>query len=341
MNNLVSVCIPAYNQPLLLRETILSCLAQTYRPLEILVGDDSDSDTSAEIINRLKLDDQIPLHYERNSPRLGQADNVNRLFQRAAGDRIVLLHHDDLLLPEAIEDLANCWIVHRDLTAAFGKQYIISETGDVRLFESEQANKIFRRTAAEAGLQRSAIASALVQQFPNDAFMVRSDTAKRVRLRPRSEVGDATDLDFGIRLALENAQFYFLNKYTSKYRETAGSLMQSGRVVQYMFPLVEQVEIPGEDESARKAALRRMAPFYVKHLAQSRQKGAALRLLFSENFDRRVRRSTKGLVLLGQILFPWLDQPLQKLRQWFVARSRITTLLTVSLWINYDGGLAN
>jgi glycosyltransferase involved in cell wall biosynthesis len=341
MNNLVSVCIPAYNQPLLLKEAILSCLAQTYRPLEILVGDDSDNDASAEVINRLNPDDQIMVRYERNPARLGQADNVNRLFQRAAGDRIVLLHHDDLLLPEAIEDLAKCWIAHPDLTAAFGKQYFISETGELRLFESEHANEVFRRTAAEAGLQRPAVTSALMQQFPNDAFMVRAETAKRVRLRSRSEVGDATDLDFGIRLALENARFYFLDKYTSKYRETAGSLMRAGRVVEYMFPVVEQVEIQAEDEPARQAALRRMAPFYVKHLAQSRQKGAALRLLFSEMFDARIRWSAKGLVLLGQILFPWLDQPLRKLRHRFVARSRLTTLLTISLWVSHDRGLTH
>ena len=315
MDSLVSVCIPTYNRPHFLKEAVASCLAQTYRPLEILIGDDSTDDASAELIPTFEPANGIVLRYHRNRPRLGPMGNVNGLFNRATGARIVLLHDDDLLLPDAIAALAECWIEHPNLTAAYGKQYMISATGEINHPESEYANQLFSRTPAEAGLQKSALVSALTQQFPNDGFMIRAEVAKRVPLRERREVGDAADFDFGIRVALESDGFYFLDRYTCKYRYTPNSITRGAETTEHMFPHLKELPLPAEAEPARQAALKRMAPFHVKYLALNRRRIDALRLLFSEHFDRRLRYSSKALILLGQIAFPGLDPWLQKIRR--------------------------
>ena len=297
-----------------MREAIASCVSQTYRPLELLVGDDSEDNASTKVIDAIKADGGVTLCYQRNRPPLGQAGNINGLFERASGARIVLLHDDDLLLPDAITRLSDCWSNRPALTAAFGKQYIISATGEVSQSDSEYLNNFFFRTADKAGPQDSALESALLQQFPNDGFMIRSDIAKRVRLRDRAEVGDAVDFDFGIRVALEGEGFYFVDKYTCKYRYTPGSIHPTAATVEYMFPIIERLEVPKTAERARTLALKRMAPFYVKYLALRRKRSEALRVLFSEHFDRHLRHSAKGLILLGQIVFPGLDPILQKIR---------------------------
>ena len=227
----------------------------------------------------------------------------------------MLLHDDDLLLPDAIQTLADCWNDHPNLTAAFGKQYIMSASGEVSQSETEYANKLFFRTPDRAGLQRSALESALRQQFPNDGFMIRADIAKRIRLRDRSEVGDPADFDFGIRVALESEGFYFVDKYTCKYRYTPGSISRSPQRIELMFPVIESLAIPRDIEPARKAVLRRMAPFHVKHLALKRKRADALRVLFGEHFDPGLRYSQKGLILLGQIIAPALDPMLQEIRR--------------------------
>jgi hypothetical protein len=201
------------------------------------------------------------------------------------------------------------------LTVAFGKQYVISAAGEIRQSDSENLNKIFFRTPERIGVQDCAVESALLQQFPNDGFMIRSDVARHTLFREYSEVGDATDFDFGIRVALPGASFYFVDDYVSKYRITPGSLTSAAATAEYMFPIIQRLHVPNEAKKARDLALRRIAPFYVKKLALNKKRADALKVLFGRHFDRRLLWSKKGFILWGQILFPRMDRTLQKLRK--------------------------
>jgi glycosyltransferase involved in cell wall biosynthesis len=322
VNQLITICIPTCDRPQFLREAVLSAFAQTYRPLEIVIGDDSRFSSAEPALTHFHSNATIELHYKKNSKPIGQAGNANELFTRACGDRIVLLHDDDLLLPDAVRILAGCWNSYPQLTVAFGKQYVISATGEIRQNDSEKLNQIFFRTPERAGLQDCAVESALLQQFPNDGFMIRSDVARRILFREYTEVGDAVDFDFGIRVALHGATFCFVDEYLSKYRITPGSITSSSATAEYMFPIIQGLRVPHEAKAARDLALQRLAPFYVKKLALNRRRAEALKLLFGSHFDRRLLWSKKGFILCGQILFPGVDRILQKVRKLGGSRRR-------------------
>lgn len=319
-NKLISICIPTYQRPQLLKQALESCFVQQYEPLEIIVGDDSKDDATEKLVRELQSTWNGKLHYMRNVPSLGQAGNVNMLFERANGERLVLLHDDDLLLPNAIVDLDGCWQTEPELTAAFGKQYLISMAGEILHRESEELNITFYKTAETEGLQPSSIDSALIQQFPNNSYMILSSAARSIKYRERDEVGDACDYDFGIRLALNFDNFYFLNKYTAKYRITDGSICRrnSLNMAEYMCSMIQSVmQSPELSESSQRACrhmLENLSPLALKGYALEGRKKEAFNIYLSDFYSLKRRLSLQGLYYLILIFFPVFENIIH--RKW-------------------------
>jgi len=251
-NHLISICIPTYQRPDLLCQTIASCLDQTYSDIEIVICDDSKDDASDQMVRGLN---EEKIRYYRNQPSLGQARNVNRLFDLARGDRLVLLHDDDLLLPNAVQAMSDCWVDHPDLVACFGKQSMIDMTGEVLQTRSQALNQRCYRTDLCEGLQASAIWSALVGQFPNDGYMILTGVAKAIRYHDTATVGDACDYDFGLRLASNHAQFFFLNQFTAQYRLTESSISAGNNISNVVYQIVEALDLPEDLEGIRRERL--------------------------------------------------------------------------------------
>ena len=88
----VSILIPTYNQAAFIREAVESALAQSYSPLEVIVGDDCSSDETADIVGTFS---DPRLHYIRNTTNRGRCGNYRSLLSCATGDFIVNLDGDD------------------------------------------------------------------------------------------------------------------------------------------------------------------------------------------------------------------------------------------------------
>jgi len=89
----VSICIPAYHQPLLIKKAIESVLEQEYKDYEIIVTDDSKDDSVEKIVREYNGYNNI--HYFKNEIQLGSPRNWNESIKRAQGEYIKILHHDD------------------------------------------------------------------------------------------------------------------------------------------------------------------------------------------------------------------------------------------------------
>ena len=95
---LISIVIPAYNQAQFLKLALDSCLAQSYKPLEIVVVDDGSQDGTADVARR--YGDPVRFIQQANQ---GTAAARNRGIEEARGDAIALLDHDDLFVPRKLE----------------------------------------------------------------------------------------------------------------------------------------------------------------------------------------------------------------------------------------------
>lgn len=94
---LVSCVVPVYNGERFLAEAIDSILAQTHRPIEVLVVDDGSTDASREVGGR--YGDPVRLVCQETA---GPAGTRNRGVHEAAGEFLAFLDADDLWHPEKL-----------------------------------------------------------------------------------------------------------------------------------------------------------------------------------------------------------------------------------------------
>lgn len=219
----VSVCLPARHRPDMIQETISSCWAQTVLPDEIVIGDDSEDDRTEIQIARLRASSPVPLVYQRNTTPLGPSLNVQRIFERATSDWLLLIHDDDWLLPEAISALTDPISRGESVDAVFGMQFQASSDGVIDEAGAEALNRTFHRTSEHIGLQPDPLRSAVLQQFPNIGFLVRRSLALEVGYH-HDPIRDGCDYAFGLRLAAAGARFWLVGSFTSVYRLSASSI---------------------------------------------------------------------------------------------------------------------
>ncbi len=300
----VSILIPTYKRPELLRMAIASCLAQTFQDFEIVVSDDSSDTRTAELIESLSAN--LPIRYVHNVPGLGQARNVNQLFHMAAGEFLVLLHDDNFLMPSALSDLI----------APLRDKYLASHEGDILDLESKAVNERYSKTDDRANKIQRSEWSALAGQFPPAAYMAPTAAVRSTLYRDDPEVGQACDADFGYRLS-RWGDFFFVGEYTSAYRVTRDSISSRGLQVllSKKYFIMEKLSIPIDLENVRRVQLKRLAPVAVNGCLLTAARGKALRILFGENYPWR-REFIKGGIQLCLALVPRVVSSLLIQRRW-------------------------
>jgi glycosyltransferase involved in cell wall biosynthesis len=279
--SLVSICIPAWERTDLLIEAVRSCLAQTCTDIEVVVADDSRSDKVASAMQAFASDSRV--RYYRNPQRLGQSGNVNRLFDLARGSRLMLLHDDDALFPDAVEGLDRCWREYPGLIACYGKQYVIAHSGGDLPDATLDFDRSYHRTPERAGLQPSKLWAALVEQMPPDGAMIDTAAARAVRFRGADVVGDDCDYDFIARLAERPGEFFFVDRYITKYRLT-DSGVASRKTVDHTFAIARDLQLPPELEDARRSILRSRAAYAVRCHVISGHRRAAWDLIRNDEY---------------------------------------------------------
>lgn len=113
--DLISVIMPVYNHERYIGEAIESVLAQTYRPLELIVIDDGSTDRSGAVAQSFGS----PLRYYHQS-NTGQAAARNHGVSLARGAYLGFLDADDLWPPEKLAWQMAAFGADPELDAVFG-----------------------------------------------------------------------------------------------------------------------------------------------------------------------------------------------------------------------------
>lgn len=122
---LLSIGLPTYNRPLLLRRALQLLTTQTYRNLEIIVSDNaSPGEESRNIVAEFMAKDQRITYY-RQSTNIGAHNNFFFVFGKASGDFYMWAADDDQWEPWFVERCVEALLQTPERAAAITEvQYV-------------------------------------------------------------------------------------------------------------------------------------------------------------------------------------------------------------------------
>jgi glycosyltransferase involved in cell wall biosynthesis len=123
----LSVIVPSHNGERWLGAALHSLVDQREQGIEVIVIDTSNTDVSLRIAEGFS--DELNIHTERRPDLLGWELKVNYGVSVARGDRISILHQDDLWLPGRCAELRKWLSCERDAVMHLHPSYIIDEAG--------------------------------------------------------------------------------------------------------------------------------------------------------------------------------------------------------------------
>lgn len=140
---LVSIIIPMYNCEKFIQETLDSVLSQTYKNFEVIAVNDGSTDGTLQIVSQIaKSDNRIICISQDNS---GVSASRNKAIQLSKGEYIAFLDHDDIWLPDKLENQVPFFQQNSKIGFVFSNAIYFNEEGKNTLLyrKSPPTGRIF------------------------------------------------------------------------------------------------------------------------------------------------------------------------------------------------------
>jgi glycosyltransferase involved in cell wall biosynthesis len=207
---LVSTIIPVFNRAAMLREAVACVLAQTYRPVEVVVVDDGSTDDTPRGCRELAEDHRgvvFTVRQENAGP--GAARETGRL--RARGEFLQYLDSDDRLHPDKFARQVAALRERPECGAAYCKtrEYVIGEAAH---------DDASRRTGERLNALFPDLLSGRVWQTVTPLFRrAVSDAAG-----PWSELRQEEDWEYDARVGALGTRLVWVPEFLADFRHHAG-----------------------------------------------------------------------------------------------------------------------
>jgi len=196
----ISVVVPHYNRPALVREAIESIVNQTLPPSEILLVDDHSTPA-----NRAALESLSPLATILSTPRNLGPGVRNYAARQARGEWLAFLDDDDLWLPDKLERQVRYLEAHPTCEALGGGMLMVTPGGKREFWGGTETRRL---TLADALFYTASMPQALL--IRRELFLALGGFDARLR--------HLEDYEFGIRLLAAGHEMHFLGEPLFLYR---------------------------------------------------------------------------------------------------------------------------
>lgn len=223
----VSVCIPTYNGEKYIAEALNSVFKQTYPNIEIILSDDNSTDRTVEIAKSFEQKSSFDFSVLEHS-QYGLAQNWNFCISKAKGKYIKFLFQDDLLEPNAIEEMVNLAEQDEEIGLVFSPRSLFTNSGDanydsnfLRHHEAKDVHEAWSRLQSIQSGQEllqdiNILENPINKVGEPSTVLIRKEVFERVGLF-NPEFCQLVDLDMWLRI-MSQYKVGFVNKTLSHFR---------------------------------------------------------------------------------------------------------------------------
>jgi glycosyltransferase involved in cell wall biosynthesis len=127
---LVSIVLPTYNGSRYIRQSIESCLAQSFSDFELIIVNDCSTDNTSDIIEEYReKDSRIKIIHNTFNKKLPLSLNTG--FEQAQGKYHTWTSDDNYYAPGALEKMAAILAAHPDIDLVYTDYSLVDEDGQV------------------------------------------------------------------------------------------------------------------------------------------------------------------------------------------------------------------
>jgi len=119
----VTIIVPAYNEEVVIQNSIKSLLKQTYKNKEILVVDDGSKDRTFELASRFTIYPEVRV---LTKPNGGKSKAINYGIEHSSGELIMVVDADSKLKEDAVELMAR-YFSDPNIAAVAGSVYVVNQ----------------------------------------------------------------------------------------------------------------------------------------------------------------------------------------------------------------------
>ena len=197
----VSVIVPHYNRPELVREALLSINSQTLKPTEILLVDDCSTTANREKLKELSSLAKIVF----TPSNMSDSGARNYGAQFSNGEWLAFLDDDDYWLPDKQERQIRYLQAHPSVVALGGGAKMITPEGHEEFWGGKRTRRL---TVADALVYTASMSPGLM--IRRDVFIELGGFNTGLR--------NLADYEFGIRLLAAGHETHFLGEPLFVYR---------------------------------------------------------------------------------------------------------------------------
>jgi len=274
---LVSIVIPCYNAARWIGEAIESCINQTYPNIEVIVVDDGSSDGSRDVIlgyaERFK--EKMRTFNQENK---GSNAARNAGIRASQGFYLLFLDGDDLLLPDAVENLIQS-ILQNGTDAALGDWINFSD--DASLPE--------QRLSARPYYPKDPVATIF-----RDPAIISTFLSKKMPLEWNEELKIHQVLDYFFHFFLQGNSLSYVPEVVTRIRQHSSPerisikhhLFEPYRKGKIMVTYKQNLEANGKLTLCRQEALDQSILSNAYQLFRKGQKSEGLELINSNDWGQ-------------------------------------------------------